>query len=64
MLSDSFVLQFDRALRTVAGVHRAARTSPASGLPEAEMDAAARAEAAAPTCSSGRPLTVAPSSIE
>lgn len=44
---DTLILHFDRALRTVAGVHRAGRPSPAAGLPEAALDAGARAEAAA-----------------
>ena len=44
---DSLILQFDRALRTVAGVHRAERASPAAGVAEGELDAVARAEAAA-----------------
>src|SRR6185436_2600817 len=44
---DTLILHFDHALRTVAGVHRAARPSPASGLPEAALDAETRAEAAA-----------------
>ena len=41
------ILHFDRALRTVTGVHRAGRPSPAARLPEAALDAGARAEAAA-----------------
>ena len=44
---DTLILHFDRALRTVAGVHRAGRASPAAGLPEAALDGGARAEAAA-----------------
>ena len=44
---DTLILHFDRALRTVAGVHRAGRPSPALGLPEAALDAGARAETAA-----------------
>ena len=44
---DALILHFDRALRTVAGVHSAGRPSPALGLPEAALDARARAEAAA-----------------
>lgn len=44
---DTLILHFDRALRTVVGVHRAGRASPALGLPEAALDAGARAEAAA-----------------
>ena len=44
---DTLILHFDRALRTVTGVHRAGRPSPAARLPEAALDAGARAEAAA-----------------
>ncbi|MGH9576080.1 MAG: 2-polyprenyl-3-methyl-6-methoxy-1,4-benzoquinone monooxygenase [Terriglobales bacterium] len=44
---DTLILQFDRALRTVAGVHRAARASPAEGVTEGALDADARADAAA-----------------
>jgi len=44
---DTLILQFDRALRTVAGVHRAERASPAEGVAEGVLDADARAEAAA-----------------
>ena len=44
---DSLILHFDRALRTVAGVHRGGRASPAAGLPEAALSAGERAEAAA-----------------
>jgi len=44
---DSLILQFDRALRTVAGVHRAERASPAANVAEGALDACARAEAAA-----------------
>ena len=44
---DSLIVHFDRALRTVAGVQRAQRASPAAGLAEGALDAAARAEAAA-----------------
>jgi len=44
---DRLIGGFDTALRAIAGVHRAARASPAGGIPEAEFDAAARAEAAA-----------------
>ena len=44
---DRLIEGFDTALRAVAGVHRASRPSPAGGLPEGELDAAARAEAAA-----------------
>lgn len=44
---DRLIADFDTALRTVAGVHRAARPSPAERLDEADLDAAARAHAAA-----------------
>jgi len=44
---DTLVLHLDRALRTVAGVHRAERASPAAGLAEGALDASTRAEAAA-----------------
>lgn len=44
---DALVLHLDRALRTVAGVHRAERASPAAGLAEGALDASTRAEAAA-----------------
>jgi 3-demethoxyubiquinol 3-hydroxylase len=44
---DTLILHLDRALRTVVGVHRAERASPAAGLEEGALDAAMRAEAAA-----------------
>jgi 3-demethoxyubiquinol 3-hydroxylase len=44
---DSLIAQFDRALRTVSGVAEAARPSPGQPIPEAELDARARAHAAA-----------------
>lgn len=44
---DSLILHFDRALRSVAGVHRAQRASPAAGVAEGALDAEARADAAA-----------------
>jgi len=44
---DFLIVNIDRALRTVAGVHRAERPSPAAGIAEREMDEEARAEAAA-----------------
>src|SRR6185436_7533117 len=48
MLSiDSMILNIDRALRTVAGAHHAARPSPAAGVAEAALDDVARADAAA-----------------
>ena len=46
-LSDRLVAAFDRALRTVAGVQRPRRSSPATALPEAKLDAHQRADAAA-----------------
>ena len=44
---DALIVNFDRALRTFAGVHRAERPSPAAGVAEQEQDEQARAEAAA-----------------
>jgi len=44
---DALVLEFDRALRVLAGTPRAARPSPAAGVAEGELDGAARAHAAA-----------------
>ncbi len=44
---DRAVAEFDRALRTVAGVHRAARVSPAETAPESDLGEAERAYAAA-----------------
>ncbi len=44
---DRLICGFDTALRAVAGVHRAARASPAEGVPEGGLDAGARAQAAA-----------------
>lgn len=44
---DRLILGVDTALRAVMGVHRAARASPAGEIPEGELDAAMRAEAAA-----------------
>ena len=44
---DSLIVHFDRALRTVAGGHRAQRASPAGGMAEGALDADARAQAAA-----------------
>lgn len=44
---DTLILHLDNALRTVAGVHRAGRASPAAGVAEAALDADVRAEAAA-----------------
>ena len=44
---DSLILLFDGALRTLAGVHRAQRDSPATQVAEGALDAQARAQAAA-----------------
>ncbi|MGH8704606.1 MAG: 2-polyprenyl-3-methyl-6-methoxy-1,4-benzoquinone monooxygenase [Burkholderiales bacterium] len=44
---DRLVTGFDSALRTLAAVHRAERPSPARAQPEGELDAGARAQAAA-----------------
>ena len=44
---DSLIRGFDRALRTVSGVGSAARPSPASAVPEAQLDSRGRAHAAA-----------------
>jgi ubiquinone biosynthesis monooxygenase Coq7 len=44
---DRLILEFDRALRAIAGVATPARPSPAQGKPEAELDEAQRAHAAA-----------------
>jgi ubiquinone biosynthesis monooxygenase Coq7 len=44
---DALIVNFDRALRTVAGVQRALRPSPAEGVPEASIDEHARLETAA-----------------
>jgi len=44
---DQLITGFDRALRTVAGAPRAARPSPAAGLPEANLAQAERSHAAA-----------------
>lgn len=44
---DRAVSEFDRALRAVAGVHRAGRASPSEGVSEAELSEAERAHAAA-----------------
>ena len=44
---DALVLEFDRALRAIAGVHHAERPSPAAGMPEAELEPAASAHGAA-----------------
>lgn len=44
---DRAIVEFDRALRAVAGVHHAERPNPAAGIPEADLDAADRAHSAA-----------------
>ncbi len=44
---DRLIAGLDAALRTVAGVHRARRVSPAEGVPEAQQDAGERPFAAA-----------------
>ncbi len=44
---DRAIIEFDRALRSVAGLHRAERPSPAAQVAEAELDDGARAHAAA-----------------
>lgn len=46
-LLDRGIVEFDRALRAVAGVHHAERPNPAAGMPEADLDAAERANSAA-----------------
>ncbi len=44
---DRAVTEFDRALRAIAGVHRAARSTPALGVAEADLSESQRAHAAA-----------------
>ncbi len=44
---DRLISEFDRALRAIAGIANAARSSPAQEKPEAELDAKDRAHAAA-----------------
>jgi ubiquinone biosynthesis monooxygenase Coq7 len=44
---DCLIVGFDRALRTVSGVHRAERSSPSSNIPESELEPRQRAHAAA-----------------
>jgi len=46
-LLDRAIIEFDRAVRAVAGVHHAERPSPANGAAEGELDAADRAHSAA-----------------
>jgi ubiquinone biosynthesis monooxygenase Coq7 len=45
--ADQLIAEFDRALRTVAGVARGSRARPDEALPETELDASERAHAAA-----------------
>jgi ubiquinone biosynthesis monooxygenase Coq7 len=47
MIPDRFIIGFDRALRTVFGPSRSVRPIPGSDLPEADLDAAQKAKAAA-----------------
>lgn len=44
---DRLILGVDAVLRTVSGLHRAGRASPAEGVPEGGLDAGSRAHAAA-----------------
>jgi ubiquinone biosynthesis monooxygenase Coq7 len=44
---DRLIAGFDVALRAVAGVHRAGRSSPAQGVPDAQLDDTEREHAAA-----------------
>src|SRR5206468_10598901 len=44
---DQLIGELDRALRAVAGVARSSRPSPGEGVPESELDAEERAQAAA-----------------
>lgn len=44
---DALIMEFDRALRTIAGTPRASRPSPAERVPEARLSEAERAHAAA-----------------
>jgi len=44
---DPLIGEFDKALRAIAGVHRAVRASPAEEIPEGELDPVTRAQAAA-----------------
>jgi 3-demethoxyubiquinol 3-hydroxylase len=46
-LLDRAILEFDRALRAVSGVHAAGRPSPAGDIAEADLDASARAHSGA-----------------
>jgi ubiquinone biosynthesis monooxygenase Coq7 len=44
---DRAIVEFDRALRAVAGIHSAERPSPAHGIAEGDLDERARAHSAA-----------------
>lgn len=44
---DRAIVEFDRALRAVAGIHRAERPSPAEGIPEGELESPDRETSAA-----------------
>jgi len=44
---DRAILEFDRALRAIAGIHQAERANPAEGMLEADLDEDARAHSAA-----------------
>jgi len=44
---DRLIGGFDTALRTIAGVHRAVRASPAEAVPDGDLEPAMRAESAA-----------------
>jgi ubiquinone biosynthesis monooxygenase Coq7 len=44
---DRAILEFDRALRAVAGIHQAERPNPADGVTEGDLDEGARAHSAA-----------------
>lgn len=46
-LHDRLIAGFDRALRTVSGIHAARRPTPGQGTPEADLSAAERAHSAA-----------------
>lgn len=47
MIPDSLILAFDRALKTIVGPSRSARATPGANLPEAGLEPAERARAAA-----------------
>lgn len=44
---DRAILEFDRALRAVAGIHQAERPNPAEGIAEGDLDEGARVHSAA-----------------